>query len=201
MFCLARCMESGVKPLTMRIFKALIILAIIGGAIAYWVHSNSEKVIDLSQPESGQSGPLFAADITVKNAKGQTVQLSSYKGKPIMLNFWATWCPPCQDELPTLLSLAEWSKKEAGVETLAVSVDQDWATIDKFFAEKKLWPRKELPLTIFLSNDGTAAAAYGTSKFPETYFIDRNFRIIRKFIGAQNWTSQEIMQWVKEHSK
>ncbi len=86
--------------------------------------------------------------------------------------------------------------------TLAVSVDEKgWSEIDKFFVEKKLWPRGALPLTILLNSDASMAQAYGSTKYPETYFIDRNFKIIRKFVGTQNWTSPEIAQWITEHAK
>src|SRR6185436_10620526 len=103
--------------------------------------------------------------------------------------------PPCLVELPSLLKFAAAMKRDVGLEVVAVSVDKEWAPITKLFAEKKLWPREELPLTILLNADGGIQTSYGTTKFPETYFIDKNFKIIRKFAGAQDWTSQETTQW------
>ena len=75
------------------------------------------------------------------------------------------------------------------------------ADVDKFFAEKKFWPRGSIPLTILLNAEGNVAVDYGSSKLPESFFIDRGFKITRRFVGAQNWTSQEIMKWIAENSK
>jgi hypothetical protein len=80
-------------------------------------------------------------------------------------------------------------------------VDGGWDVIRQTFLEKKFWPRRTLPLTILLNPDGAVAASYGSSKYPETFFIDRSHKVVRKFIGAQDWTSQEIVKWITEHSK
>ncbi len=59
----------------------------------------------------------------------------------------------------------------------------------------------DLPLTILMNSDASVSNSYGTTQFPETYFINRKFKIIRKFVGTQNWTSAEIVKWTREHSK
>lgn len=172
-------------------------------AVAYWFNSRPKQEIDLSQldkPQISENSSIDPKEFVLKDRQGRSVRLSDFKGKPILLNFWASWCPPCVDELPSLLKFAEVAKKQFGLETIAVSVDTEWKAIDGLFLEKKFWPRGALPLTILLNADGQVAESYGTSKYPETYFIDRNFKIVRKFVGPQNWTSQEIVQWIAERS-
>ncbi|MBI3555183.1 MAG: TlpA family protein disulfide reductase [Deltaproteobacteria bacterium] len=141
------------------------------------------------------------AYFSLPDSNGRSVEMTGFRGKPVLLNFWASWCQPCIDELPALMQFADWAKREAGVETVAVSVDESWAPVKKVLSQKKFWPGAALPLTILLNADGGVSAAFGCTKYPESYFIDRNYKIIRKFIGVQEWTSQEIKKWVTEHSK
>lgn len=120
----------------------------------------------------------------------RTVRLSQFRGKPILLNFWATWCPPCVEEVPALVAL----QKQMGdkVVILAVSADEDEEAYKKF-------TQKHMPglLTI---RDGKQQSnrLYGTFAFPETYVIDREGVIRRKFIGAVDWTSPEIIDYLNK---
>lgn len=183
--------------------KGLILVVMLVVAAAYWIGSQPKQKIDLSQagPEISAENPMEVKDFSLPDAKGRLVKLSDFKGKPIVLNFWAAWCPPCVEELPSLLEFAQWAEKNLGAVTIAVSSDPDWKAVDKLFEEKKFWPRGKLPLTILLNPDASAAGSYGTSKYPETYFIDRDFKVIRKFAGIQNWSSEEIKRWVAENSR
>ncbi len=130
-----------------------------------------------------------APDFTVKDSD-KSVTLSSYRGKPVVLNFWATWCPPCVEEVPSLVAL----QKQVGdkVTIIAVSADVDDDGYHKFV-------QKNMPgmLTV---RDGTnkSNGLYGTYAFPETFIIDRNGVIKRKFIGAVNWTSPEIVDYLNK---
>ena len=132
-----------------------------------------------------------APEFSVLSLEGKAVSLSSYRGKVVMVHFWATWCPPCVEELPTLERLyrAYYGKD---LEILAVSVDEGGADAVGQFMKKN---RFSLP--VLLNPDKSVASAYGTFKFPETYLIDREGIIRRKIIGAADWTSpaaQEIIQ-------
>jgi cytochrome c biogenesis protein CcmG/thiol:disulfide interchange protein DsbE len=133
----------------------------------------------------GQAAP----DFTVKDSE-KSVTLSQYKGKTVLLNFWATWCPPCVQEMPSMVEL----QKQMGdkVLVLAVSTDVDEGAYKKFTAT-----RTQGLLTV---NDGAqkSNALYGTYQYPETYVIDKNGVIVRKFIGAQEWTSPEIVEYLKK---
>ncbi len=127
-----------------------------------------------------------APDFTVNDGT-RTVHLADYRGKIVLLNFWATWCAPCIQELPSLQALQQ---RLPQVNVLAVSVDEDPDAYHRFLQEH--------PLS-FVTVEDTARrvnAMYGTSLFPETYVIDQHGIIRRKFISAQDWTNPEIVNYL-----
>ncbi len=135
----------------------------------------------------GQIGSV-APDFTVRD-QGQTVSLDQYRGKIVVLNFWASWCPPCVEELP---SLTQIEQQVPGVVVLAISFDTDADAYRQFVADNRM---SNMVVALDLSQKSNLA--YGTTRPPETYIIDRSGRIRRKFIGAQDWTSPEIENYLR----
>jgi cytochrome c biogenesis protein CcmG, thiol:disulfide interchange protein DsbE len=136
-------------------------------------------------PRIGNAAP----DFTLTDSQ-HTVALSQLRGKPVVLNFWATYCPPCVEEMPSLIEL----QKELGnkVTILAVSEDPDDNAYKQFVRDHNV----EL-LTVRDVHMNTNEV-YGTFKFPETYVIDRDGKIVRKFIGPINWTSPDIVDYLNK---
>jgi peroxiredoxin len=137
-----------------------------------------------------------APDFTIKDAD-HSVSLSQFRGKIVVLNFWATWCAPCMEELPSLVGLQK-RFQPTDVTVLAVSVDDDAADYHKFLKDHNIDF-----LTVRESGQKTdtgviapVSSRYGTYKLPETYIIDRNGIIRRKFIGAVDWNQQEIVEYL-----
>ncbi len=121
---------------------------------------------------------------------GKPAHLSDLRGKVVVLNFWATWCPPCVDETPSLNELQAKIAPQGGV-VLGVSVDDDAQAYQAFLKNNGvIFPT-------FRDDSKTIAANYGTSRFPETYLIDRQGRIERKIIGSQDWTSGDISVYIQ----
>jgi cytochrome c biogenesis protein CcmG/thiol:disulfide interchange protein DsbE len=114
---------------------------------------------------------------------GRSVDLSKLRGRVVVLNLWATWCAPCIEELPSLLALQH---KMPDLEIVAVSMDQDPDVYHKFLTDH------HVDILTFRDADQRINALYGTVQIPETYIIDKQGILRRKFIGAQNWTSPEI---------
>ena len=131
-----------------------------------------------------------APDFTVHNGP-QTIRLSQFRGKVVVLNFWATWCAPCIDELP---SLQELQKARPDIQVLAVSIDDDPDAYAKFL--------KQYDINILSVRDGTQGAnlKYGSVRVPETFVIDRVGVVKRKFIGPQQWTNPEILGYLQKIS-
>jgi len=122
---------------------------------------------------------------------GKPAHLTDLRGKVVVLNFWATWCPPCVDEAPSLNQL---QKRIAplGATVLGVSEDEDPSAYETFLKTYALaFPTYRDPVK------GKIALDYGTSMYPETYIIDRRGRIDRKIVGEQDWSSPEINSYLE----
>ncbi|HEV3511459.1 MAG TPA: TlpA disulfide reductase family protein [Candidatus Sulfotelmatobacter sp.] len=135
-------------------------------------------------PRIGTAAP----DFTVQDSQNK-VTLSQFRGQVVVLNFWATWCAPCVEELPSLVEMQRLLKAK-GVTVLAVSVDVDEGAYKQFVKDHNV------NLLTVRDPSGKSNGLYGTFKFPETYIIDRNGVMRRKFIGAVDWTEPEITDFL-----
>ena len=116
---------------------------------------------------------------------GKPTHLSDFKGKVVVLNFWATWCPPCVDEAPALNHLQERIASRGGV-IIGVSIDDDPGKYEIFLQDFMV------PFPTWRDPSAKVMHDYGTVMIPETYIIDRHGRIARKIIGPQRWDSPEL---------
>jgi cytochrome c biogenesis protein CcmG/thiol:disulfide interchange protein DsbE len=137
-------------------------------------------------PRIGSSAP----DFTVQDAQNK-ITLSQYRGQIVVLNFWATWCAPCVEEVPSLLEMQRRMKAK-GVTVVAISVDVNESAYRQFVRDHGL------NLLTVRDPDQKSNSLYGTSKFPETYIIDRTGVMRRKFIGAVDWTEPEITDFLSK---
>jgi peroxiredoxin len=135
-------------------------------------------------PHIGTAAPGF----TVQDSD-RRVSLDELRGKVVVLNFWATWCPPCIDEMPSLVQMQR-KLKGNGVEVLAVSVDADQGAYRDFLKVHNV------DLLTVRDPDQKSNNLYGTFKFPETYIIDRQGVLRRKFVGPIDWGTPEILDYL-----
>jgi cytochrome c biogenesis protein CcmG/thiol:disulfide interchange protein DsbE len=144
----------------------------------------------MSQPEvrAGDTAPRFSVVTTT----GQTVTRDDFGGKLLVLNFWATWCPPCVAEMP---SLNEFQRqlRESGVVVLAVSVDKNERVMREFV------DRFGLNFAVARDADAEVPASFGTFKYPETYIIDSRGRVLEKLIAEQDWADPRLIDRVKRY--
>ena len=163
-----------------RAIQTLIVLLL--GVFVYVIFDSfREKVVVV-----GDSAPDFS--ITADN--GRTVTTSNFGGKLLVLNFWASWCQPCLEEIP---SLSEFQRRFAanGVVVLGVSVDKD----EK--AYRDLLARAHVQFLTARDPENKINADFGTFKFPETYIIDSQGKVLRKVINAQDWMSDRMIRDVE----
>jgi cytochrome c biogenesis protein CcmG, thiol:disulfide interchange protein DsbE len=118
-------------------------------------------------------------------------KLSDLRGRWVFLNFWATWCPPCRDEMPSMEMLQRRFGKD-NFSIVTVSVDESEAEVARFFGAEKpsfqvLWDKQK-----------TFSTQYGSTKFPETYLIDPEGRIAAKFTGPRDWYNQGTVQYFED---
>jgi cytochrome c biogenesis protein CcmG, thiol:disulfide interchange protein DsbE len=119
----------------------------------------------------------------------QTVSLSQYRGKVVVLNFWSSWCVYCAAEWP---SLEQLQNKFPNLVVLAVAFDSDPAEYRQYVIDNQLHN-----MTVILDPTDKSNLAFGTTRPPETYIIDRKGIIRRKFIGAQDWNTPEIQDYLR----
>jgi cytochrome c biogenesis protein CcmG/thiol:disulfide interchange protein DsbE len=118
-----------------------------------------------------------APDFTLKDADGRAVRLSDYRGKVVLLDFWATWCGPCAEEIPWFINL-ERKQKDHGFAVLGVSMDDDgWNAVKPFASQMGMNYR------VLMGNDETAQLYGGVDALPTTFLIDREGRIAAVHVG------------------
>ncbi len=120
---------------------------------------------------------------------GRPEHLSDFRGKVVVLNFWASWCPPCIAEIGSLNSL-QTRIQPRGATILGVSIDEDSDAYEKFLLKYKV----DFPT--FRDPTAAIATTYGTKLWPETYIIGTDGRIARKIVGQQDWASDELVNYI-----
>ncbi len=161
---------------------SVVVLILLGGVAFYWGHRRN------AQPGI-QVGDV-APDFNLPGLDRSTVRLADYRGQVVVVNFWATWCPPCVEETPSLEKFSA-ETKPLGVTVIGVSVDEDAAALEKFVGDY------HLTFPIARDPGGSLAARFGSFKFPETYILDRNGRVAEKIVGAINWQDPRMIQFVR----
>lgn len=128
-----------------------------------------------------------APGFRVRTDDGREISRDNFGGKVLVLNFWATWCPPCVEEMPSLEAMARQMQPK-GVVVLGVSVDTNTKVYERFLKTARVsFPTARDP-------EANISAEYGTFKYPETYIIDRSGKVIQKHIGPRDWTDPQIIR-------
>lgn len=122
-----------------------------------------------------------APELTLRSHDGLVTRMSDLRGSTVVLHFWATWCPPCREELPSLLEFAASSP----VKLLAVSVDPEWPTVRRFVDDDSIE-------NVFLVSPDVVSDAFGVDELPQTFVIDSAGTLRLHFRGAQDWKSKKV---------
>jgi thiol-disulfide isomerase/thioredoxin len=162
-----------------------VILAAVG---AVWIKS-------LVPPESPAGSLQFlsaAKELPVYDRSGRKIDLAKAQGRLFIIHFWATWCPPCVEELPALSQFWEKYRSRDDVALYVISVDKDWKAIEEFM--------KRNPAALPLFHDPGAATAhrFGSSQYPETYVVNSKGRVLFRVQGPVNWSDPEVRSRIEQ---
>ncbi len=149
------------------------------------------EVMDAMGLQRVQGNPSLL-DFTATTLEGKTVKLSDYKGKVVFLNFWATWCPPCRAEMPTIEKL--WKKLSSNKDFVWLAVDaQEKPDVVKAFIQKTGYT-----FPILLDTTGQGDAEYGVQAIPTTYVIDKTGHVLGGRAGGKEWDTPEVLQGIEK---
>ena len=159
-----------------RIFSAAVLSLALAGYCATTACSDAVTArAAVKDDKDRKPAPPF----TLKDANGQSVQLANYKGKVVLLDFWATWCAPCKVEIPWFMEF-EQQFKDRGFAVVGVSMDEDgWNVVKPYITQLKINYR------ILLGNDGVGQLYGGVDSLPTTFLIDRQGKIASIHVGLE----------------
>lgn len=182
--------------MTPRWIKLLFILLMCGACVA-WTQTLPKRLKLATQIQKQKQGPARigrrAPQFTLWTHSGDSVQLDTYKGKWVLINFWATWCPPCRREMPSMERLARRLQRKNFV-LLAASVDTSWRLIRSFFKAHASLKNQALQMKVLWDKHARSARQFGTQKYPETYLIAPDGSIRFKFVGEKAWDSPKMLK-------
>lgn len=179
--------------MTKKIFGLVLLALLIAIAVGTMVKNNIDQETSISNEQLGADMTNVAAseglnqgdlapNFTLTTLDGKTVKLSDYKGKKVILNFWATWCPPCRAEMPHMQNYYEDFAEDEGVEILAVNLtDGDTREkVEDFVADYGL------TFPILMDEEGMAGKTYQAVTIPTSYMIDTTGKIQHKIVGPMD---------------
>ena len=136
----------------------------------------------------------------LKDINGELIKLADYKGKVVILNFWASWCDPCVEEFPSMLELID--KFNDKVVMIAISADYTMVDLDDFlkvFKSDKVDRSKRLK--IIWDKDKLESKNWGLHALPESFILDKNLKLVKKISGSENWSSAGALKFFESYLK
>jgi len=168
-----------------RLILIIVLLMVVGGGV----------YIFFNMPPAPAAAGDMAPDFTLEDTEGNKVKLSALRGKVVMVNFWATWCPPCKEEMPSMERLNKIMAGEDFV-MLAINADDNGRAVVPEFLEKN--PHD---FTVLYDNQAATKERYGVYKLPESFIISKDGTIVEKVAGAIDWASPKTVAYLKSLAK
>ena len=164
-----------------------LLVAVIALAVLFLLKQNN-SYLKFSPLETGRPAPNF----TLPGLDGKMVSLSNYQGHVVLVNIWATWCPPCIDEMPSMEALYKMFKGE-NFEILAISIDATGAEAVAPFMKKC-----NLSFPALLDPAGTIKSLYQTTGVPESFIVNKQGILVEKIIGPRNWADPAAVSYLRD---
>jgi len=161
------------------IVALLVVLQATAALVYLWVEHDRETDVDASFRYERVDAGLRIPDALLVRADGSSVASDSFRGRPTLLHIWATSCPPCRDELPSLL---RYAAEHPSVRVVALSTDAEWSPVDRFFAGS-------IPREVMRDPGGDVVRALRVQTLPDTYLLDSGGAARLRFVGTREWSS------------
>jgi peroxiredoxin len=171
--------------------KISIAFLLIGIAFSYFVISGKNYLpVSLASPAGAPGTGVTAPGFTLSDMQGKPVSLADYRGKVVVLNFWASWCPPCRAEMPSMERLYGTLKGNDFV-LLAVNVEKNGRSAVAAFSQK-------IPMSfpVLLDSDQHVSGLYRVGGIPQTFIINKKGEIVQEVTGARDWNSPETRKFL-----
>ena len=193
-------MNGSVQLLSQRLILAILLICLIALAHAHRPTVSDSPEARVARRYQAQVSEISAydqslgsaLDLNLEDETGTIKALSAYRGQVVLLNFWASWCPPCIKEMPDLEGLAQ-DMRGLPFKLIALSADDDWDAIKRVMGPQML--NMEVYRDPSIKNK--QHLRYGTEKLPETYVIDKQGRLRLRFISVQPWRDEELMSYLE----
>ena len=182
--------------------KAIIPLILLIAVVLFFViKSNMGMLSEEGDEKGGSEFSLLtklngtpAPDFKLLDADEKEHTLAEYKGKPVIVNFWATWCPPCRKEIPSMNRA--WHKiKDEGIAMIAINVGE---SADEVFAFTAEYP---IDFTVLLDNSGQVSSSWPIRGLPTTFILDTDGNLVYQAVGGREWDADEILDQVRALKK
>mgnify|MGYP001062628636 CR=1 FL=1 len=168
--------------MTRLLLIAVVLVVLGGGAYIYFNLPSTATAVVVGD---------MAPDFQLEDTKGNQVSLASLRGKVVLVNFWATWCPPCIEEMPSMERLHEVLSGEDFV-MLAINTEQNGRSLVPEFLQKTPYT-----FPILYDDKGIAQNLYGVFKFPESFIVGKDGKVVEKIIGPLDWSSTDAITYLK----
>lgn len=180
-------------------WAAMLVFVLVGGLLVFGF---AQALVPAAEAQLGaacrpltpipRSGPAPA--IELEDLEGKPVSLADFRGKFLVLNFWATWCEPCTREWPDLDMLAARLAERGDVEVVAISVDQELEAIAPYLERMQL---SETPVTVLRARAADAHQSFGSDKIPDTYFVSPEGELEAVFVNVREWGGAKAVRCVQ----
>jgi thiol-disulfide isomerase/thioredoxin len=175
------------------LISVLILAALLVG-VGFWYQNRQAPVaegpqINLLDKMKTEGVPVFK----MQTLNGSTVDLEEFKNQVVIINFWASWCEPCVEEVPSLISLIE--KLDGQVKLIAISGDSGKEEIVPFI--KSFPGLNQKNISVIWDDQRTAMKQYGVERLPETFIVGKDLKLVKKVVGAVHWDHPESIQYFK----
>lgn len=174
--------------LTLAACAALLVL------LSPWSAGQDRALVGMVATLNGQWVGRLAPAVSLPDLDGQQHTLAEYRGQVVFLNFWGSFCVPCREEMPSMERLVR-DYKDRGMVMVAVSLDPEAAEARQFM--ETFMPGERSAMTVLHDPQGQSSQQYGTELLPETYIIDREGRVVARFVNAYDWSRPEVRQLIE----